>query len=574
MPIEHKSSPDSQQEAWLTQASSTDIQHAQESEDTGNKLRKINNILWPFEFTDGQEDKYTKSLQQLNQDQLAIVKKLDRTAFEDLLNKPQAEVLQYLIQAQIDEINAQTDLSKDDKRLRYNLRKELIAVEKSETEKNTNLIATEKSETTNIENTILAQENSKDSLDFLKQEQASIRGALQTLNIGINQKYSSIQQEFDRYDSVMSHYEKLLLENKQAPKLKNILSGINQRVLELIKAPWTLETIAMDLGWKDSKAFKSFESKMLSIDPSPSMRRAFDRVKADFAWELAKAKLWTDNLDWVNLDDDVLIKTQWDLTIEAWKNDRNVSLEWSNYKLPSTLDSKYEDQIEWLHQQSKKELAPFNKELTTFSDVLNIIKRAQEKGVRFEDTKTHIQQKYPETYNTLGLSSKQSYNECMNAIHAHSSQLENSKKKIIKKTTKKLEQITAQNKKEAQEKDRTRIEMLRFLNSTWVDEIDQDKLTPIIDMVNLNHFSYGLQQPIDFANWSLGFNLDNWNKTISLLEKKAFIGFINKMLWENVISEDIAGGITTIQPDAISKLRDLNNNITGFFMTNLNKQDV
>ena len=128
--------------------------------------------------------------------------------------------------------------------------------------------------------------------------------------------------------------------------------------------------------------------------------------------------------------------------------------------------------------------------------------------MRFEEAKTHIQQKHPETYNALGLSSKQSYNECMSAIHAHSSKLEDSKKKIIKKTTKKLEQITAQNKKEAQEKDRGVEEMLRFLNSIGVDEIDQDKLTQIIDMVNLNHASYGLQQPIDLENGSLGFDFD------------------------------------------------------------------
>ncbi len=79
------------------------------------------------------------------------------------------------IQAQIDELDKSDDPDFDKLEA---LQIQLIAVEKSETEKNTNLIATEKSETTNIENTILAQENSKDSLDFLKQEQASIRGAL------------------------------------------------------------------------------------------------------------------------------------------------------------------------------------------------------------------------------------------------------------------------------------------------------------------------------------------------------------------------------------------------------------
>lgn len=206
--------------------------------------------------------------------------------------------------------------------------------------------------------------------------------------------------------------------------------------------------------------------------------------------------------------------------------------------------------------------------------LIYIIKRAQEKGVRFEDTKTHIQQKHPETYNSLGLSWKQSYIEITNAIQAHMSQLEDSKKKIVDKTIKKLEQITTQNKKEAQEKDRAVAEMLRFLNSIGVDKIDQDKLAQIIDTVNLNHASYGLQQPIDLENWSLGFDLDFWNKAISFLEKKAFIGFINKMLWEDVINEDIASGTTTLQPNSLNKIRDLNNNITGFFIANLNKQET
>lgn len=165
----------------------------------------------------------------------------------------------------------------------------------------------------------------------------------------------------------MKSYEESILKDKDRERLKDVLSWINQTVLELIKSPWTLESIATDLGWRESEAFKSFESKMLAIDSSPSMRRAFDRVKSGFADRLAMTKLWTDNLD-----DDILIKTQWGFTIEAWKNDRNISLEWSNYKLSSTLDLKHEDQIEWLHQQSKKELAPFNKELITLLDVLNI----------------------------------------------------------------------------------------------------------------------------------------------------------------------------------------------------------
>ena len=75
------------------------------------------------------------------------------------------------LQAQIDEINAQSDLSKESKRLRYNLRKQLIAVEKLETEKNSNLIATEKLETQD-QNKLIEAINKTDA------QIAGLRGAL------------------------------------------------------------------------------------------------------------------------------------------------------------------------------------------------------------------------------------------------------------------------------------------------------------------------------------------------------------------------------------------------------------
>ena len=177
-----------------------------------------------------------------------------------------------------------------------------------------------------------------------------------------------------------------------------------------------------------------------------------------------------------------------------------------------------------------KELAPYNKELNTISTLLHFIKTAQANNVRFEETKTHLKQKHPETYNTLGLSSKNSFNELTNTIQAHIAQLEDSKKKVTKKINQKLKRVISQNKKEAERKDRATEEMLRFFNEIGLDIINQSTFTQIVDMVNLNPLNYGLQQPIDIENSSLGFDYDFGNNTMSLPEKKAFIGFINKML--------------------------------------------
>jgi len=57
--------------------------------------------------------------------------------------KQACELLSKSIQTQIKKIENKSEMTKDDKRLRYNLKKQLIAVEKSETKHNENLIANE-----------------------------------------------------------------------------------------------------------------------------------------------------------------------------------------------------------------------------------------------------------------------------------------------------------------------------------------------------------------------------------------------------------------------------------------------
>jgi len=576
MSIEHKSSPDSWHDVWLQQASSTEIQHTQESQDTGNKLHKINNILWAFDFPDKQEDEYLKRLTKLDQEQFNIIQKLDRTAFQELLDKPENELLQVVIQTQIDELEKSNDPDFDKLE---DLQKQLIALENQKQEKQQVTIATEKQETEE-NSALIASENLKqkentsliEAINKTDAQIAGLRGALlENATLKKNDKIISLHEKINLAESTAKNRDHLDTDGKELlqEEIQNKLTEIE----EYLKSPWNLESIAKDLGWPKSEKYIVFKEQMLAIDWL-NLQSTFDRVEIGFADQLAMSKLWTTNLDWVDTSKDILVKKQWDFTIEAWKKSRKLSLEWSNYKLPSTLDSKYEDQIEGLHQQSNKELAPFNTELNTLSLVLNIIKSLETNSVRFDEAKNHIKQKHPETYNQLGLSWKTSYWELNNTIQAHISQIERSKKKTNDKIKQKLKSISAQSKKEAQEKDRAVEEILKFLNSIWVDEIDQEKLTQIFAMVNINPASYGLQQAIDLENGSLGFDLDFWNKAISYLEKKAFIGFINKMLWEDVINEDIASGTTTLQPNSIHKIRSLNNNISGYFMANLNKQDI
>ena len=65
------------------------------------------------------------------------------------------EALTYSIQAQIDELETKSNLTKDDKKLRYKLRKQLIAVENNKQANQEDLIATKDAE-------ILTENNKQD----------------------------------------------------------------------------------------------------------------------------------------------------------------------------------------------------------------------------------------------------------------------------------------------------------------------------------------------------------------------------------------------------------------------------
>jgi DNA repair exonuclease SbcCD nuclease subunit len=87
-----------------------------------------------FNFTEN-EDKYLKTLQSLNKEQLLMVKDLNKTEFEKLFNKPQNEVLQILIQAQINNLESKANLTRTDRIKISQLRDELIAVENQKQKK-------------------------------------------------------------------------------------------------------------------------------------------------------------------------------------------------------------------------------------------------------------------------------------------------------------------------------------------------------------------------------------------------------------------------------------------------------
>jgi hypothetical protein len=74
---------------------------------------------------------------------------------------------------------------------------------------------------------------------------------------------------------------------------------------------------------------------------------------------------------------------------------------------------------------------------------------------------------------------------------------------------------------------------------------------------------------MDFKNGNIGFNKDFWDKEISALEKVEFIKLFNRMLWSEVVDENIAYGTSSLSVESIWEIQRLNNRTVGFFVGNL-----
>jgi ribosomal protein S3AE len=96
--------------------------------------QKIHNILEHFDLEDS-DNHYLNTLKTLNTEQLAIVSKLSKIEFKELLDKPQNQVLQILIQTQITNLESKANLTRSERIQISQLREELIAVENQKQKK-------------------------------------------------------------------------------------------------------------------------------------------------------------------------------------------------------------------------------------------------------------------------------------------------------------------------------------------------------------------------------------------------------------------------------------------------------
>jgi len=90
-------------EAWLKSNSSS---FNEEKVSNVNNLRVVNDILDKIKLPDDIEEEYRKKLLKLDNDSLDQLVNMEWSNVEKLLQKSQIEIKQYLIQAQINELEA------------------------------------------------------------------------------------------------------------------------------------------------------------------------------------------------------------------------------------------------------------------------------------------------------------------------------------------------------------------------------------------------------------------------------------------------------------------------------------
>jgi len=391
----------------------------------------------------------------------------------------------------------------------------------------------------------------------------------------VQEVQSNVQEVYKAKEPLFKNLEKILswakLEWKNG---KDIVKMIEKwefdKVIETLKNPNTFESVVWELKQKDPAKYEQFKQTLISIDPS--FRESFDNFDSK-KWETSKIlnlgtpKISPDWKSWETFDGKYNINLD-----DKW--DRYLSSKDSPYKLKSNLENnKNLEANQKIDTDLENTLKPINEKLNSLSSILDYLEAAISKNIDLKDIKETIKKTDLNLYNEYNIENLNSPSDIKNIISQSIKKLEDDKKTAIEKAKNLKRELILKNTKEASERDEAVKQLLKFLESIWFTFINQAKIQTILDFININPQTYWLDEKIDLENGVLWFNRDFWDKNINASEKKAFIKLFNRMLWENIIDENISTGITTLSPEAILRIQVLSNKTTWFFMENLVKKE-
>lgn len=286
-----------------------------------------------------------------------------------------------------------------------------------------------------------------------------------------------------------------------------ILEALNnwekfEKIVPMLKSnPVALRWLALDLQKQNPKQFEVFRDTLISIDKD--FIQIFDKIQFETIDNTAKLKLWTDNLNWVDLSKNVLRQEKDGAVIEAGKNSRNLSLVGSDYKLDSKLqNNSQKNAIQEVETNLKNDLKPINETLNTISSVIDYLDKAILNNIELKDIKENIKNTNIGLYTELNIENLNSPSDIKNAFVWLQTQKQKEKDDKIKEAKQKISLFIKQNTDIAKEQDEKKKDILKFLTSIGFDKIPQSITSQLIKELQSNVFTL----------WELNLNL----KTIDL----------------------------------------------------------
>ena len=315
--------------------------------------------------------------------------------------------------------------------------------------------------------------------------------------------------EYKAYADVFRKYESITPENR-----KEIIRDLKQAL-----SPELLTKMVQEV-WINSVEYKQLKNSLISIEwwEWGYFRSQFEAIEQVWAYKAKEfVSLWVDR-------NPVIKNADWSLKFENTEKvikvdengKRKVSLPWSSYALEADIDDEWSKKL--IDEENKKlesELLPINDELSALDTIKKILDNPDNKDAELKDLIKNIFTK----------------EDLKRYIENREKFLESSKKDKIKEKNQKIGNILVENARKAEELDKNKRKVLKFLKEIWFDLVPQEATDSAINMINSSeHFRkmLGLTWEINITEWKLWAYKEE--KRLTLNDQRTFIKLFNKML--------------------------------------------
>ena len=331
--------------------------------------------------------------------------------------------------------------------------------------------------------------------------------------------------EYKAYADVFRKYESITPENR-----KEIIRDLKQAL-----SPELLTKMVQEV-WINSVEYKQLKNSLISIEwwEWGYFRSQFEAIEQVWAYKAKEfVSLWVDR-------NPVIKNADWSLKFENTEKvikvdengKRKVSLPWSSYALEADIDDEWSKKL--IDEENKKlesELLPINNELSALDTIKKILDNPDNKDAELKDLINYIKENFKDKIDTRKIENIFTKEDLKRYIENREKFLESSKKDKIKEKNQKIGNILVENARKAEELDKNKRKVLKFLKEIWFDLVPQEVTDSAINMINSSeHFRkmLGLTWEINITEWKLWAYKEE--KRLTLDDQRTFIKLFNKML--------------------------------------------